>query len=526
MFPFRIDQLMTWTKTRSFVALALCHLLLLNAVIGSARASYALDLYAPLIPSVRDDVAERTEGEVSTYTLNLTLDPDAGTIAGTQRVDFVNHTGEEQTEIPFRLYPNAGYYGEAGLAIESLRVEGQRVTPAYTEEDTVMTVPLAEPLPPDGEVAIAMRYTVTVPVDSSGTFGIFSIDVERNTWILADWYPILAGWEPGTGWRADPLTPLGDPTFSDVGIYDVSLTAPAGWGIASSGTETASELNDGTTRWRIATGPARELAMVIDDEFVTTSETVDCTEITVYTDGNGAAAAAAETVLDAAVASLPVYSDAFGAYPYTELDLVETELAGALGVSWTGLVFLNGAQMLANPFYVSDEPGRLRFTVAHEVSHQWWGAVVGINSNDHTFLLEGLTNYLSVVAVERTEGAEAALAQLDVQCVQPYLRALEQNGDAVADVPIADEAGPPGGAIIYGKSALGFLAIREAIGDDAFFAGLRTWADDFAFRIAEPVDLLDAFEDASGEQLGELWRFWFEAAETTAEDVLALVDAL
>lgn len=523
MSHLQTDQSRRRTVASPFAVIAWCLTVALSLGMFSAGALGSVDARAPLQPDVRDDVIERTEGTASTYTLNLEFDPVAGTISGTQRVDFVNHTGQAQTEIPFRLYPNAGYYGDGGLVVASLRVDGKRVEAIYTEEDTVMTVPLVEPLPPDGEVAIAMRYTVTVPVDSSGTFGIFSRDAERDTWILADWYPILAGWEPGTGWRADPLTPLGDPTFSDVGIYDVSLTAPSGWEVASSGTETATDQGDGTTRWRIETGPARELAMVIDDDFVTRSETVEDTEITVYTDGNGAAAAGAEIVLAAAAESLPVYSEAFGAYPYTELDLVETELAGALGVSWTGLVFLNGAQMLANPFYVSEEPGRLRFTVAHEIGHQWWGAIVGMNSNDHTFLLEGLTNYLSVVAVERTEGEESALLQLDVQCVQPYLRALGQTGDTVADTPISSESGPPGGAIIYGKSALGFLAIRQEIGDDAFFAALRAWADDFAYRIAEPVDLLDAFEDASGQRLDQLWRFWFQEAQTTAADVEALL---
>jgi hypothetical protein len=109
--------------------------------------------------------------------------------------------------------------------------------------------------------------------------------------------------------------------------------------------------------------------------------------------------------------------------------------------------------------------------------------------------------------------------------VQPYLRALERTGDGIADLPISAESdGAPRGALIYGKAALGFLAIRQEIGDDAFFTALRAWADEFAFRIAEPDDLLDAFEAASGQQIGELWRFWFLAAETTAADVQALID--
>jgi aminopeptidase N len=198
-------------------------------------------------------------------------------------------------------------------------------------------------------------------------------------------------------------------------------------------------------------------------------------------------------------------------------------MAGALGVSWSGLIFLNGESLLSNPYYVDQEPGRLAFTVAHEIGHQWWGGMIGVNSNDHTFLLEGLTNYLAVAAIEQTAGDAAAAEQLRAQCAQPYLNALEQYGDGVADGPITVERdGPPLGSLTYGKAALGFLAIRQEIGDEAFFAALRMWAEEFKFGIAGPDDLLTAFENTSGAELAELWRFWFLAAETTPADVHAL----
>ena len=189
----------------------------------------ATDPYAPILRDSREDVIERTDGEISAYALNLTLDPVAGTLSGTQRVEFVNHTGESQLEVPFRLYPNAGYYDDGELAIEVIRVEGERVTPAFSEQDTVMTVPLPEPLPPDATTTISMRYTVTVPVDSTGTFGIFSRDAERGTWILADWYPILAGWEDGSGWRGIHSPQLAIPPFPTPGSMTCrSQCRPAG----------------------------------------------------------------------------------------------------------------------------------------------------------------------------------------------------------------------------------------------------------------------------------------------------------
>ena len=54
--------------------------------------------------------------------------------------------------------------------------------------------------------------------------------------------------------------------------------------------------------------------------------------------------------------------------------------------------------------------------------------------------------------------------------------------------------------LAYGKGALGFLAIRNAIGDDAFIERWRSYADAFRLGIAEPADLLAAFETASGQE--------------------------
>lgn len=498
-------------------------LLLLAAIITPtppARAETATD---PVLASSAGLVASRTNGQMSSYRTEVVLDAEARTLTGETRVKYLNTTGETQRAVPFRAYPNADYYGEGNLSIEHASVDGQRQPVMFDETRTVLSVPLRGPLAPGESATIELAFTTVVPVDSTGTYGVFSLDSESSRWALADWYPILAGWEPGTGWRLDRPTDAGDPTFSETATYDLTLTMPRDLQVAATGVESRVRTSGETAVWAIETGPVREFAMVIDDDFVTTSVETNGTRVSMITNDDPAVVAGAEIALEAAASALEVYAGWFGAYPYTELDLVDTELGGALGVSWTGLVFLNGQRMLTNSSDLPNGGERLRFTVTHEVGHQWWGAVVGVNSNDHVFLLEGLTNYLSIAVTEQTRGIATGREQLRLQCVEPYLRLLEGGGDAVADLPIDSAGGGPSGAIVYGKSALGFLAIRQAIGDDAFFGAIAAWADDFSFRIAEPADLLAAFERASGEDVRKLWRFWFEAAETTVRDVDAIL---
>jgi aminopeptidase N len=318
----------------------------------------------------------------------------------------------------------------------------------------------------------------------------------------------------------DTPTAFGDPTFGSTALYDVTLSAPEGWHLVTTGSEVPAEATaqPGWQTRRYVAGPVRDFTLLADDDYLAfEAESAGTTVRSYATPGREAAA---QLALDAAVEALAVFGRLFGPYPYEELDLAETPLVGSLAVAWAGIVFVDGPGFYGAT--AAGNPELFSFVIAHEIGHQWWAGIIGVNSNDHTFISEGLTNYVAVVWVESVLGPEAERRVLEGSVAAPYLALLASAGDMIADVPVQD--GLPGrGPIWYGKSALGFLAIRQAIGDEAFFGALATVSDEYAFRIMEPIDLLGAFESASGQNLGELWRFWFEAAEATPADVVALL---
>jgi aminopeptidase N len=62
--------------------------------------------------------------------------------------------------------------------------------------------------------------------------------------------------------------------------------------------------------------------------------------------------------------------------------------------------------------------------------------------------------------------------------------------------------------VVYTKAALFFKALRDAIGDQAFFAALQAYYLDNQYQVATGADLLASFEAASGKQLDELYKEW------------------
>lgn len=466
----------------------------------------------PVLPFYRPAFA----GQIATiprYEMDLMLDSAMSTIGGSLVIGFSNQTAAPLDFIPFRLYPNAWYYDEGELTIDELMVDGVEVAPRFDESGTVLFVDLSQSLQPGDSVTIELDFTTVIPRNASGSFGILNHDLNTQRFVLADWYPIVAGWDE-TGWRLEPPTDQGDPTFSVTSLYDVRLVMPQGYDAIGMGETT--RLPDGSVR--IVSGPVRELALVVAQGLETVSARAGGTTVVVHIAPEHLDSG--EHLLEIAVEALDYYNDAFGVYPLREFDIVEADLALAYGVSWSGMVWIDETQLAL----AANNSAALDFTIFHEIGHQWWGSTVGANSNDHTFMVEGLTNATALLAQAAVQGPRLAANSLYAWMVTPYANLLAGTGDAVVDVSIFDQpATAPLSTLAYGKGGLGFLAIRDQIGDAAFRAALAAYAEQFRFGIAEPVDLLTAFETASGQSLQDLWTFWFESAETTPVDIAELV---
>ncbi|MGN6483058.1 MAG: hypothetical protein ACTHMX_01525, partial [Thermomicrobiales bacterium] len=164
------------------------------------------------------------------------------------------------------------------------------------------------------------------------------------------------------------------------------------------------------------------------------------------------------------------------------------------------------------------------------VGHQWIGGVLGLNSNDHGFLLEGLTNALAIGVIREAWGGVAAVEAMSRFVAGPYSGLVRDGRDVVADQPLTDETNTVLRALgVYGKAGLGFEAIRQAMGNVAWRSALAAFAETFRFRIFTPDDLRTALIASSPEaaqaEVEARWTFWFEQDRTTLEDIDPIVQA-
>ncbi len=464
----------------------------------------------------------------SSYVLDVTLDAEEVTIGGLLQLDWVNATGTTQHSLPFRLYPNGEHYGDGSIAVSSARVDGTLVTPTMADDPTVMTLPLGDAIGPEERVLVDLTFETTIPVDLSGSFGILQHLPEPNWWALADWYPVVAGWEADEGWYLDPPTSFGDPTFaSTTANHMVTVEHPAELLLIGSGDESVSangrdEL--ATTTFRETR--LREFAMVAmpGADVTESSFDVDGQPVTITLPTAWAAPGLFAFIEERARTALPLYAEWFGLPSDEQLDLTAVILTGALAVSWDQVIWFDLESIVADGVLDDAEATGLELVIYHELGHQWLAAQIGTNSNDHTFLTEGLVNTLVVAIVRERDGANEAKQVMGGFVAGPYRAFANGNQDGVVDRPISDDrSGVVHSFLVYGKAGVGFEAIRQEIGNEAFFDALLALGSTYADRQFTPDDLLGLFEEASGRDLAALWSFWFLEEATDVADVDAVV---
>ena len=149
-------------------------------------------------------------------------------------------------------------------------------------------------------------------------------------------------------------------------------------------------------------------------------------------------------------------------------------------------------------------------TVAHELAHQWFGNAVSPQRWQDIWLNEGWATYLSWVWGD-AQGRATTDEQFDEVMAIP-------EDDALWDVAIADP-GPMGLFVspVYDRGAATLHALREKIGDEAFFAGARLWLRRYDNGDATTRDFEAVYEKASGQDLSAFFDAWLrEPVKPTA----------
>ncbi len=440
------------------------------------------------------------------YTIQLEVDYAGHAYTAHSQVAYTNAEEVALDRLYFRLLPNGkGSFGDGSMSVSQVLVDGQPVETTLSGNDTILEIRLPTELEPGRDVQLDFDFSGVVSLDFGGQaepygYGIFSLS--QDVLALSAWYPILAVYDD-QGWNLDLPSEIGDSVYSDMAFYIVDIDVPVDLKVVATGVQVERQVSKERVRLRFDSGPARDFFLVASPNFDATSRQVGDTIINSYylpdhaRGGGFALAAAAE--------SLVVFNERFGPYPYTELDVVEAPMHNALGVEFPGIF------LLASDSYETPEDPAFATTDAHEVAHQWFYSIVGNDVFDEPWLDESLATYLSSLYWEFRAGGGPPAPLYSYW--QDRYDTLVQEGE---DEPVAESLAyfeslnnpRVYGGVVYVKGALFLKALRQEIGDEAFFSALRDYYNTYQYQIGTTEALLEAFERAAGRQLDDFYQEW------------------
>ena len=439
--------------------------------------------------------------QAARYFIQVKLAPGASpTLAGVERVRYTNAQTVTLDALYFRLYPNLAGFG-GSMTVGRVMLNGALVQTRLEAQGTALRVPLDPPLAPGDVADLSLEFSDTLPTDTSSGYAVFAF--ADGVYALAGFYPTIPVYD-AQGWNIEVPPAYGDVTYTAAAFYQVHLTAPADLVVATSGSVVQTQDNgDGTRTWVAAAGPVRDFYIAMSADYQVVSEKVDGTQVSSYY--RSAQAEGGKLALQYAVDALRLFSQDFGPYPYTQLDVIATPTTAG-GIEYPGAIVI--AQKLYN-----QRGGFFEVATAHEVAHQWWYAMVGSDQIDAPWLDESLTSYSEYIYYQKTAGQSAANHIKKQIFEEPYQQAQKEGRDRGVAGTVASFSEQDYVAMVYGKGALFFDAVRARIGDQAFFAALRAYLAAHRYGVAQPNDLIQAFNDASPQKIDDLYSFWILGQE-------------
>lgn len=163
------------------------------------------------------------------------------------------------------------------------------------------------------------------------------------------------------------------------------------------------------------------------------------------------------------------------------------------------------------------EAGSRDDLVSHELAHQWFGDLMTCKGWQHLWLNEGWASYAECLWAEAKAGDDAVAARRAYQrAVLGYVRGQRsRNRSSAPAVPalVSNRYDNPDGVFSkrddpYAKGAIVLHMLRERLGDDAYFKGVRAYIDEHKYSFVETDDFRRSLEKASGQSLERFFEQW------------------
>ncbi|MDR3009404.1 MAG: M1 family peptidase [Sphingobacterium sp.] len=147
-------------------------------------------------------------------------------------------------------------------------------------------------------------------------------------------------------------------------------------------------------------------------------------------------------------------------------------------------------------------------TIAHELFHQWFGDLVTAESWSNLTMNESFATFGEVIWREHDGGKDRG-DKSRFEKLQSYLKSTKNGKSPTLARYYYHDKEDMFDNISYAKGSLILYALKEQMGDVAFYQSLKKYLTDNSFKTGEPQQLRLAMEEVTGKDWAPYFNQWY-----------------
>jgi hypothetical protein len=523
-----------------------CYQLIFLLSIGQTTFAQATLPYSRSIQKAYENGSRNRTGapgasywqNTANYKIRVSFNPFSRELKGIVDIDYFNNSPDTLSRLVLKLYPNL-YKSETirniavspadlgdGMRIDTIKANGDLIDDARkTIRGTNMFLSINRLLPRQQE-HITINYAYTL---NQGSF-IRTGQIDTGAFLIAYFFPRVTVYDDIDGWNEYPYAGK-EEFYNDYGNFDVDIEVPGDYQVWATGelvninevytpkfvqriiqadavdsvTDVITEddlktgditFNKPSNHWKFSARQVTDFAFAISNHYIWKASGVTVDTLTKR-----------RTRVDAIYNPLHTSYRPVVSYARRTVELISRYLPG-IPFPYPHQTIFDGLDAMEYPMMVNNLPFKekrevIEFT-AHEVFHAIFPFYVGTNETKFSFMDEGWATLAEFLLFPLIDSGTA---------VDYDLSPVNTSAGSDEDVPIMTPTPQ-----LYGKArfadkdlkpALGYLYVKEMLGDRLFQKGLQSYIYDWQGKHPSPYDFFNTMNTATGVNLNWFWKNWF-----------------
>ncbi len=494
------------------------------------------------------------------YDIKAVLDDSTDILLGTEKIIYVNNSPDTIKEIYFHLYQNAftpdSYYnifnesrGDVpeyanweskgkGTEVEAVMLGSGKQSKSATFEidNTIMKVNLAEPLLPDDQIEIQLRFKTYYDQTAQDRRCHYLEEWGQKVYKGVLWYPRVAVYDRRIGWDRDQH--LNNEFYGDFGTFNVSINLPETyiteatgmlmneeevmpqslmqqidiknfkdkkWGESPSFVYPETGKNN-TKTWKYSAANVHDFAFITSPLFrIGEAEWKGIKAIALVQEPH---AARWQNAAEYSAKCIEIFSNDITQYAWNKIIVADAED----GMEYP-MITLDGD---ADPEY--------RSLLSHEIGHMWFYGMIANNETYRPFLDEGFTQFITAWASEKIDGPYVVEKKptnkykakhyvpktwRDTEVYNSYYKDAGTDFDidltTHSDRFVGDKYW-----LIYNKTGAMLYALQYTLGEELFLKSFKHYAEKWKMCHPYEEDMQKAFIESANTDLQWFFDQWMD----------------